>query len=343
MADALRRTLYGVTSSGQVPPIADAELTAILNGLACSPARKELVRAGLSLVGRVPYFWGGRSSAGWNDEWNTPKLVTTAGSGSTGTLRPFGLDCSGFTEWVYNTAIGPGLLSGDTTAQWNGSYSITEAELLPGDLGFKDSPDAGPANHVLIYVGRDSGGNKLWVHCTSGGGGVVLDSPNYVRHYRRAVGANLETMVVPDGAIGAFTAQEVEWLAALVYYEARGMDSYCRELTAQVVINRVRSNKFPNTLEGVIKAPGQYGYGVPGGPATLVFSKAYMAHMGSPAWGNCMDAARKAAGGISVDESGRPWPPNVLFQHSFENPNANGAGLFRTFRTGAYWMHFNYG
>jgi integrase len=36
------------------------------------------------------------------------------------------------------------------------------------------------------------------------------------------------------------------------------MDKYCRELTAQVAVNRVRSPKFQNTLRDVIAAPGQY-------------------------------------------------------------------------------------
>ena len=41
-----------------------------------------------SLVGKVPYFWGGKSPAGWNDEWNTQKLVTAAGSTTRGIPMP---------------------------------------------------------------------------------------------------------------------------------------------------------------------------------------------------------------------------------------------------------------
>jgi hypothetical protein len=151
-------------------------------------------------------------------------------------------------------------------------------------------------------------------------------------------------MTVPGAAaVGFYSAEEVEWLAALVYYEARGMDPYCRELTAQVAINRVKSRKFPNTLKGVLQAPGQYGYGTSGATATLIFNRAYAGYIGTSTWDACMTAARKVAGGLSVDESGKPWPAGVLFQHSFENPNANGTGLFKTYRSGAYWMHFNYG
>jgi hypothetical protein len=196
MATALKRTLYGTTANGSVPPITDEELQAFLSGLICSPARKELMRTALSLVGRVPYFWGGKSAAGWNDEWNSPKLVTSAGSSSTGTLRPYGLDCSGYTDWVYKTALGKSL-AGGTWDQWDSSTAIAETELLPGDLGFLDKPGNVAVNHVLLYAGRDVSGNKLWVHCSAGAGGVALNSPTYVKYYRRVKDADLENMIMP--------------------------------------------------------------------------------------------------------------------------------------------------
>jgi hypothetical protein len=336
MVMALKRTLYGVTGSGQVPAITDAELISFMDGLTCSPARKELIRTALSLVGRVPYFWGGKSAAGWNDEWNTPKLVTAAGSSSTGTIRPYGLDCSGFTDWAYKTALGVSL-PGGSASQWDGSDEIAYAELLPGDLGFMEKPGAVPINHILIYAGKVPGGERLWVHCSSGSGGVALNSPNYIKYYRRVKDIDLENMAVKNGAVGTFSAEEVEWLAALVYYEARGMDSYCRELTAQVAVNRVRSSKFPDTLKGVITAQGQYA------TADSIMDGSYKEHMGGAVWDYCMDAARKAAGGASADENGNPWPANVLYQHSFEYPNTNGSGLFKTYRKGSCWMHFNFG
>ena len=31
---------------------------------------------------------------GWNDTWGTLRQVTAAGSSTTGTYRPYGLDCS---------------------------------------------------------------------------------------------------------------------------------------------------------------------------------------------------------------------------------------------------------
>jgi hypothetical protein len=197
MAMALKRTLYGVTISGQVPPVSDEELTVFLDSLTCSAARRELLRTGLSLVGRVPYFWGGKSAPGWNNEWNTPKLVTSAGSGSTGTIRPYGLDCSGFTNWVYETALGFSLPAGSSN-QWNASVAITESQLLPGDLGFMAIPGSVPVNHILLYAGRNENGKKIWLHCSSSSGGVALNSPSYVRYYRRVSGISLDSAAAPE-------------------------------------------------------------------------------------------------------------------------------------------------
>ena len=161
-----------------------------------SGTRKELMRAALSLVGRVPYFWGGKSAPGWNEAWNTPRLVTAAGSSSSGTIRPYGLDCSGFTDWVYKTALGVSLLNG-SWSQWDTTYAITEAELLPGDIGFMAAPGTVPVNHVLLYAGRSADGKQMWVHCSSSAGGVALNSPTYVTQFRRRKDIDLEADFIP--------------------------------------------------------------------------------------------------------------------------------------------------
>ena len=183
MANSLRVTMYGAVRSGSVPPINDEELAEIISNLNTTQKREELLTAALSLVGRVPYFWGGKSTAGWNDDWNTPKVVTSIGSSSTGTLRPYGLDCTGFTDWVYKTALGVSIGTGSWN-QWDNSISITQSQLLPGDLGYMSIPGTSTSQHVLMYVGKDASGNLLWVHC-EWGIGVHINSPNYVQYYRR--------------------------------------------------------------------------------------------------------------------------------------------------------------
>ena len=177
MANSLKMTIYGTLGSGTVVPLTDAELIAFVNMQNCNATRKHIITTGLALVGKVPYFWGGKSAAGWNDEWNTPKLVTAAGSSSSGTIRPFGLDCSGFSDWTYKTALGISLQAG-TGGQWENSTAITAEELLPGDLGFLMESDGSGWNHVLIFAGYAADGTRMWVH-SAGGTGVVFNSPSY--------------------------------------------------------------------------------------------------------------------------------------------------------------------
>ena len=137
------------------------------------PARKAVVETAVQLVGRVSYFWGGKSlTLGWDDRWGTPMEVTAAGSGSTGTVRPFGLDCSGFVDWTfYNATNGsyyPGRGGGAAT-QHSYCTNISWSEAQPGDLVFY------PADvHVGIVGGKDADGNLLIVHCSGGANGVVI-------------------------------------------------------------------------------------------------------------------------------------------------------------------------
>ena len=177
MAKALKMTLYGAASSGEAVELTDAELIAFVERQNCNATRKYILSTGLSLVGKVPYFWGGKSGPGWNEEWNTPKVVTAEGSSSTGTIRPYGLDCSGFTTWVYNTALGVNIGAG-TSGQYPNTVAISEAELLPGDLGFLAESDGSGWNHVLMFAGYSETGERMWVHCSSGSG-VILNTPSY--------------------------------------------------------------------------------------------------------------------------------------------------------------------
>lgn len=52
--------------------------------------------------------------------------------------------------------------------------------------------------------------------------------------------------------------EKIELLAALIYREARGSDLHEMLCVGNVVINRVNSEFFPNTLEEVVFQPNQY-------------------------------------------------------------------------------------
>ena len=60
MANALKMTLYGTLGNGTAVPLTDAELIAFVNRQNCNATRKHILTTALSLVGKVPYFWGGK-------------------------------------------------------------------------------------------------------------------------------------------------------------------------------------------------------------------------------------------------------------------------------------------
>ena len=149
--------------------ISQTDAVALLKNLPAdlSPERRAVVRHALSLVGKVNYFWGGKSRVlGWDSRWGQLQLVWAEGSETTGTYRPFGLDCSGFVDWVFYNASGGEYLighSGGAYSQHTYCTDIPWSEAQPGDLVFYPEDE-----HVGIVGGWDESGNLLIIHCTSG-------------------------------------------------------------------------------------------------------------------------------------------------------------------------------
>ena len=137
------------------------------------PEREAVVRTACSLVGKVNYFWGGKSLViGWDARGGELRQVTAAGSSTTGTYRPYGTDCSGFVDWVFYNATGGGYIighGGGATAQHSYCTDISWTDAQPGDLVFY--PDN---SHVGIVGGRDANGELLIIHCASGYNNVVV-------------------------------------------------------------------------------------------------------------------------------------------------------------------------
>jgi hypothetical protein len=135
-----------------------------------SPEREAVVRTACSLVGKVNYFWGGKSLViGWDVRWGE---LRQAGNSTTGTYRPYGTDCSGFVDWVFYNATGGGYIighGGGATMQHSYCTDISWADAQPGDLVFY--PDN---SHVGIVGGRDANGELLIIHCASGYNNVVI-------------------------------------------------------------------------------------------------------------------------------------------------------------------------
>lgn len=166
-----------LTGSYQDIELSPDEVAKIMENLPAdlSEARREVVLTAYQLLGRVHYFWGGKSLViGWDSRWGMPMEVTAEGSSTTGTVRPFGLDCSGMVDWVfYNQSGGQYVIGhgGGATAQHSYCTPIAWSDAQPGDLVFYPED-----SHVGIVCGFDSGGNIMIIHCASGANNVVVTS-----------------------------------------------------------------------------------------------------------------------------------------------------------------------
>ena len=175
-------------------PLSEAEITAaIARGREAETDEKRLAAAetAITLVGKVHYFWGGKSGeVGFDSEWGQMKEVTGEGSPSTGMLKPYGLDCSGFVAWCFvqqgltlkeaEEKIGLG-----TWTQWDRTDEIRWKDIRVGDFVFQNEYPTDEGNHVGICIGFDKWGRPMFAHCASGFDNVVVTGAGDVFRYAR--------------------------------------------------------------------------------------------------------------------------------------------------------------
>lgn len=107
---------------------------------------------------------------------------------------------------------------------------------------------------VTVYQ-VEPGDSLYWLAATYGVSVEELQKLNRLESDAIRVGQRL---VVPLERIKyypagvALTAQEVEWLAQMVHAEARGEPYIGQVAVGAVIINRMLSSQFPNTLRGVL-------------------------------------------------------------------------------------------
>lgn len=203
---------------------------------------KALLTNAAALIGRVPYLWGGKpTKAGYDTSWWTIRDG-----------KQLGLDCSGFVAWSY-------LSSGYSS--WNDLYStgailaneevISKEELQIGDLGLLNNGES--INHVGIYIG-----NGYFIHCSSAKNTVTISKFPFTV-FRRV--KNIGTLSVcpslyPSGV--DFSDEDIYLLAQLVSHEAKGQGLNGWVAVTEVVLNRMDSTLYPNTLNEVIYQADQF-------------------------------------------------------------------------------------
>lgn len=302
-----------------------------------SKTRQKMISIAGSIIGRVPYEWGGKSDkAGYDDTWYTFDNETQ---------KQKGLDCSGYIQWILRTANYEDweeLVSTTSFLTSDKLVAVTAQELQPGDFGLFYPDSSSGTNHIGMYLG-----NGYWIHCSSTVGSVTISSVTKFSIYRRlkaldelenpalvtettktdetsnalvieedthAEQADSEAAIEEADAIEEQTVKEVteateentevvtteqpeitestseeaqpeesvsEEPATDVYIETTGeavtysqdelylmakivtKESYGEGYNgwvgvAQVIYNRVRSSKFPDTVNGVLTASGQF-------------------------------------------------------------------------------------
>lgn len=237
-------------------------------------ARKALIQTAVQLIGKVPYEWGGKArKAGYDTAWWSLNGI--------GIQK--GLDCSGFVQWCFLTAgfdksICKMLIS--TEEILKNTSPVSEEELRPGDMGLINHGDT--LNHVGIYLGEG-----YWIHCSSKAETVIIEKTDMFRVFRempqgQGIVAAGELLAIPEevgrnehgeqrseitteGLAGyhgncSYSEEDIYLLAQLINNEADGEGMNGWIAVAEVVLNRVISDRFPDTIPEVIyqKNPVQF-------------------------------------------------------------------------------------
>lgn len=257
---ALSESIFVSMPVNTVIPTNIAEELRELNS-AYTEEQRSVIRAAISLYGRVPYQWGGKAHhAGYDNTWWT--------FDESGEQK--GLDCSGYVQWVYMTAgydpeITEAMLSTTTIIQ--NFEDITEDQLEPGDFGLLNYGEV--TNHVGIYIG-----DGYFIHCSSGANTVTIDKFPF-RYFKRVQKNSKNTLTnntISDYDQIKFTNSEpaediitnsedesdIYLLAQLMIHEAGNQGFNGKVAVGEVVVNRLANGSFGNSIEEIIYSPKQF-------------------------------------------------------------------------------------
>ncbi len=145
-----------------------------------SPERRELIACALDSVGKIPYHFGGKAS---RPGYTGNQFFSVTEPDQMGrTLK--GLDCSGWINWVYWSALGTPVTSGGTSSLAASGVEIPREELKPGDIAVVPGDEA----HVVMFLGWDPAtGKMICIHESAGktNNVTVSLSDRSWTHYRK--------------------------------------------------------------------------------------------------------------------------------------------------------------
>jgi len=211
------------------------------------------------------------------------------------------------------------LQSGELIGWANDEYLLfgEEAEALAAEVGVRiayiedglnvrkePSTDAGIYGVIpkgeqveVLFVGEDG-----WACIDYDGKDGYVSTEFITIEFRIDEGETMEQIEIREAAekeakryvnYGEFTVTEEEFtlLAALIHCEARGESYEGQVAVGAVVLNRVRSSRYPDTIHGVIYASGQFSPAKSGSLQKVLDSGKINQ--------SCIDAAKEALSGYS--------------------------------------------
>jgi spore germination cell wall hydrolase CwlJ-like protein len=116
-------------------------------------------------------------------------------------------------------------------------------------------------------------------------------------------------------------ARQFECLAQAVYFEARSESENGQIAVARVVLNRVASNRYPDTICGVVyqgkqrRNRCQFSFACDGRPETITEPKAWREAMVQAAWALACDNACQAAADRAKGLMGTPIEEALVATH----------------------------
>lgn len=205
--------------------------------------RLAILECASSLIGLVPYQWGGKADGpGIDPSWWTFENGEQKG-----------LDCSGFVSWVYQTVGYENYMDLYSTGEILATTeTIAEDELQIGDIGLLNGGET--VNHTGIYIG-----DGYFIHCSSGANTVTVSKFPFTIFKRArqidSVDLNYECEQLNNAVL---TEDEIYLIAQTVSNEARGEGLNGWIAVTEVILNRINSESFPNIAEEVIYQNGQF-------------------------------------------------------------------------------------
>lgn len=174
---------YGISLSYVefVKPLTQEEINYYMNRLPndLSDERKNVVDTALRSVGRIPYYYGGKTSRGGYTKNYFGSKVRSDYKGRC--LK--GLDCSGWVNWVYQTAFNRQIISSEGTIKLASvGRKITRKDLLPGDIIVRPGIDS----HVMMFLEWAQDGKMKVIHENGSVNNVSIGTFDaYYPYYRR--------------------------------------------------------------------------------------------------------------------------------------------------------------